>query len=371
MSAEAPDTIEWVPVADLLLDSQNPRLTDGNDLSQDDLTEKLWREYAVDEIAMSIAANGYFQHEPLFVDDSNGNLIVIEGNRRLVAVKILTAPRLRTKLKISDFNDLSDARVEQLSQVPIIRRTREDVWQYVGFKHVNGPQPWQSSSKAHYISWVHNDLGVPLEQIARQIGDRHATVRRLYRGQMALEQAAECNVFSVEDRFNRRFAFSHLYTGLDYPNIQEYLAIDPDDSFRPDPVPSSRIQNLGKLCIWLYGSKSKNVKPLIRSQNPDLRTLETILGNPEGIEALTHGRDLDVARDIAIGDEALFRRNLVDAKLNLQSAQGRHIGGYTGDLDSLQLVIQILDIADSLRLTMESTRRGDRPRRSEQRGTDL
>ncbi len=123
--------------------------------------------------------------------------------------------------------------------------------------------------------------------------------------------------------------------------------------------------------MWLYGSKSRDVKPLIRSQNPHLRYLEETLGKPDGIEALLHGRDLEVAREIAIGDAALFRRDLVDAKFKLQSAQGRQTSGDTGDQDSLELVIQILDIAESLRLTMEAVRRGERPRRSERHGTSL
>lgn len=371
MPERAPNEVEWVSVTELLLDSQNPRLTGDEELSQDELTEKLWREYAVDEIAMSIAANGYFRHEPLFIDDDNDQLTVIEGNRRLVAVKVLTDPELRVKLKTPEFTDLTPALVEDLFELPVIRRARADVWQYVGFKHVNGPQPWQSSAKAQYIAWVHNTLEVPLAQIARQIGDRHATVRRLYRGQMAIEQAAEAHVFSVDDRYSRRFAFSHLYTGLDYPNIQAFLGMNSEESYRPNPIPEDHTENLGYLCVWLYGSKSNDIKPLIRSQNPDLRILEEALAKPAGVEALRHGRDLDVAREIAIGDPALFRRDLVDAKLKLQSAQGRQTGGDTGDQDSLGLVIQILDIAESLRLTMEAVRRGERPLRSERHGTSL
>ncbi len=362
--------IEWVAVDELNLDTKNPRLAGHEELTQDELIEKLWREYAVDEIAMSIAANGFFQHEPLFVDDDNGKLIVVEGNRRLVAVKILTDPELRSRFKVTDFDNASEERLEELATLPIIRCARENVWHYIGFKHVNGPQPWQSSAKAQYIAWVHNELQVPLNQIARQIGDRHATVRRLYRGQMVIMQAEESRVFSVEDCYNRRFAFSHLYTGLDYPNIQAYIGIDPEKSYRPHPVPNKHIENLGELCIWLYGSKTREIKPLIRSQNPDLRTLENTLGKPEGIEALLHGRDLDVAQEIAIGDPVLFRRDLVDAKLKLQSAQGRQTSGDEGDEDSLALVIQILDIAESLRLTMEAARRGDRPLRSERHGTN-
>ena len=51
---------------------------------------------AVAEVAMSIAWNGYFQHEPLFVEKtSRGDMVVIEGNRRLAAVKLLLDADLR------------------------------------------------------------------------------------------------------------------------------------------------------------------------------------------------------------------------------------------------------------------------------------
>lgn len=369
MSEERSPDIEWTSVDQLNLDTRNPRLTGNEALSQEELIQKLWREYAVHEIAMSVAANGYFRHEPLFVADEEGELVVIEGNRRLVAVKVLRDPALRHELKITDFDDLSADDVAALAQLPTIRRSRTDVWQYIGFKHVNGPQPWQSAAKAQYIAWLHNDLHIPLEEIARQIGDRHRTVQRLYRGQMVLDQAERGGAFSRDDRYFGRFAFSHLYTGLDYANIQSYLGIVAQDSFRPDPVPIDQIDNLQRLMLWLYGSKSADQRPLIQSQNPDLRSLEDALGTSAGIEALEDGRQLNVALDISIGDSTLFRRNLQDAKLSLQLAQGRQTGGYRGDEETLALVMNILDMADTLRLNMEAFRRGDRPLRSERFGS--
>ena len=360
---------EKVAVERLHLDADNPRLTDGQELSQDALLRRLWREYAVHEIAMSIAANGYFDHEPLFVAEENNELVVVEGNRRLVAVKVLRDPALRQQLKVADFDDLSSQAIKKLAQLPVIHCSRSEIWQYIGFKHVNGPQPWQSASKAKYIAWLHNDLGISLDDIARQIGDRHKTVQRLYRGQMVLEQAEDSGVFTRDDRYFKRFAFSHLYTGLDYANIQTYLGIIPEDSFRPDPIPSDRVSNLGRLTLWLYGSRRKDIRPLIQSQNPDLRSLEEALGTADGVEALEHGRELNVALDISIGDPTLFRRNLQDAKLSLQQAQGRQTSGDSGDEETLALVIQILDLADSLRLNMESYRRGDRLLRSERHGS--
>ena len=60
---------ELVPVGNLLLDVDNPRLSSGQNaaIQQDDVARILWNEMAVDEVALSIAANGYFPEEPLIV----------------------------------------------------------------------------------------------------------------------------------------------------------------------------------------------------------------------------------------------------------------------------------------------------------------
>ena len=80
------------PVEHLLLDVKNPRLASGfGGETQEDLLRVLWTEMAVDEVALSIAANGFFREEPLLViraDDVRGGkgkyivVEVIEGWRR-------------------------------------------------------------------------------------------------------------------------------------------------------------------------------------------------------------------------------------------------------------------------------------------------
>jgi hypothetical protein len=60
----------------------SPRLGETG-LTQGEILERLWRRFAVDEIAMSIATNGFFGYEPLFVVIEDGRKIVVEGNRRL------------------------------------------------------------------------------------------------------------------------------------------------------------------------------------------------------------------------------------------------------------------------------------------------
>jgi len=88
-------SVSRILVKNLLLDAQNPRLAPAKSGdSQEDLLKILWTEMAVDEVALSIAANGFFEEEPLFAipanaqetDQTKRRFVVVEGNRRLAAL---------------------------------------------------------------------------------------------------------------------------------------------------------------------------------------------------------------------------------------------------------------------------------------------
>ncbi len=361
------DDVVDIPAEELRFDSSNPRLFLENDLSDEELVLILWREFAVDEVALSIANNGYFRHEPLFVARESGRLIVVEGNRRLAAVRLLVDGDLRKRVKATDLPQITEAREKELKELPVVICQRENVWQYIGFKHVNGPQAWQSYAKAQYTAWVHNNLDVSLDKIARSIGDRHWTVRRHYRGLMILRQAERSGVFDLEDRWKKHFSFSHLYTGLDYQNIREFIGIDNETSYRPDPIPKKYLKNLGELFLWLYGQKSTNTMPIVQSQNPHLRQLVSVIGNGAGLVALRRGLSLDIALDFSKGDELLFKGDLLEARRFLQKARGRQPTGDLGDPGTLRTANEILDLAERLVIDMEQHRREERTSRRSRR----
>ena len=353
----------------LRLDSNNPRLQQaGRDADQDELLAILWREYSVDEVAMSIAENGFFPHEPLFVAEEDGQLVVIEGNRRLAAVRLLCDAELRERLRVTNLPLVSADQRRELESLPVIRCNREDVWQYVGFKHVNGPQVWNSLAKAQYIAWVRNELQTDLRDIAQTIGDRHQTVARLYRAYMALRQAEANGAYDREWRSRKHFSFSHLYTGLDYPGIRDFTGIAPVDPPKELPIPKRRLKRFGELCVWLWGDNTRSKSPVVKSQNPDLRRLDEALLSSDGLAALRANLDLGTAVGIARGDTALFREALVIAKKSLQDARGKVVTGFEGEQDLLQDVGQIVKIGmaledDMLRIT-DGRRHRSRPRRT-------
>jgi hypothetical protein len=362
--SKAPSSQAWesedVLTDDLLLDPHNPRLADyGLDASatQDEIIKVLWSNMAADELALSIAENGFYRHEPVYVAKERGKNFVVEGNRRLAAVKLLRDEDLRDRLKIVSLPTLSAAEKKKLDTLPVIFCKRDAIWAFLGFKHINGPQAWESYPKAHYVAWVHNDVGVPLDEIARRIGDKHSTVERLYDGLMVLEQAEKSGVFHREDRFREHFSFSHLTTGLGYSGIQTFLGLPKGDRTigKLKPVPKDHEKQLGELLGWLYGSKADNRPAIIQSQNPDLRRLDEVLKSRSAVAALRKGLTLSVSLEISKGDERVFRESLVDAKQNLQKARGTVLTGYEGNDDLYQVAEEIVELAQAVLADMKPT----------------
>jgi len=361
--------VTTVKTALLRADAQNPRFADGDDSqTQEQLIARLWKEMAAEEIAMSIAANGFFAHEPLFAEEKKAKgskettYTVVEGNRRLAAVKILLDDKLRKEVGATDLPKLTASGKAKLEELPVIICSREDIWQYIGFKHVNGPQVWESYSKAKYIAWVHNDLNIPLNEIATRIGDQHSTVQRLYRAYRVLLQAEESARFDREDRSKKHFSFSHLYTGLSYPGFQSFLGLKGDGNSSSAPVPKSKSKHLGELMLWLYGSKKEDKQPLVRSQNPDLKQLDEALQSPNSIAALRAGLPLKVSVAIGRGDERLFREALVTAKQALEEARSKVLTGYKKEKDLLTTAEAIRVLAESIATEMATMAASRRPR---------
>ncbi len=352
-------------VADLEFDRKNPRLAEyGIEPTTKDLEilKTLWEAMDVMELVQSIAASGFFQHEPLIVSKEDGKNIVIEGNRRLAALKVLLNPAI-AKESGWEIPKISEKARKDLESVPVISCTREESWRYLGFKHVNGPAKWTSYAKAKYIAEVHRTFAVSLSDIAQQIGDRHSTVQRLYRGLMVLEQAEKAKVYNREDCYGPRIYFSHLYTGLDYEDgIGKFLNLAPKEKETDTPVPEAKKKELGELCVWLFGSKKEQRPPVVVKQNPHLRMLNAAVSNKESLAALRKGVALDKAFEISRPPEAVFEEAVFAAKRELGAAAAYLASGYSGSEELLRTAGTVAEMAATLYDEMERKRSGEQKR---------
>jgi len=76
-------------ISELFLDPENPRLPNSlRNSSETEIIDFLLTEHSLIELMLAIGQNGYFQGEQILVVQSNNGYKVVEGNRRLAAVKL-------------------------------------------------------------------------------------------------------------------------------------------------------------------------------------------------------------------------------------------------------------------------------------------
>ncbi len=331
-----------VSVDRLVLDRRNPRLMGiGRDASDTQIIAQLYRSEDLSELLQSIAANGYLDIEPLIVLSKGDHLVVLEGNRRLAAIRLHRELELGAqvfdecglRIIVPEMPDQHRATLDRVSVYRVDHR--EEAWSFIGFKHINGAARWESYAKAKFAAdWYRSDRtsGTSLAEIARKIGDKHDTIKRMVNAIYVLEQAEDRQVFSIEDRATRRFSFSHLYTALSRAPYMDFLGLESawsryDPS--PDPVPESKLDNLSEILRWIYGSKKDDIEPVVRSQNPDVKRLADVLSSPEGLVVLRETGSLaDAHASVQPADRKLTgallraRNEIREASNNLRGFDG-------------------------------------------------
>lgn len=349
---------EFEDPKNLKLDLRNPRSPDGAFDSEEDVIDYLVDHADVDELVQAILSSGWHDYETLIVlGDEN---IVLEGNRRLAALRILADADLRARLKI-EINEV--IRPAALPNAVRVRRvsSRREARDYIGFKHINGPFKWDALSKAKYAAEWYEDGG-DIQQISRRLGDRHNTVVRLVNGWNVLKQSL-AHGFDRTETTRKSFPFSHLYTGLSRPNVRRYLGLPTDDVtavLPSNPVPEEHLDNLQAFMSWLYGQRGES--SVIRSQNPDLNRLVEVLGNELARVMLEASRDLDAAYDLVEDKRIRFSEALMNTIRQAEDAL-RLVGNYDGRADLMGAADNLRRTVLSLHFVVRSNVRKARPRK--------
>lgn len=147
-----------IAVASLHLDEKNPRLgreTAGRSPQQ--IILHLFKYDNAVEIADSISRVGYFANEPLMAIREDGRYVVVEGNRRLAALKALREPGLLSDdAKLRRQVEKCKARITnpaEIRNVPVtIAPSRRATDKLIAYRHTRTPvQPWEAENRASFI----------------------------------------------------------------------------------------------------------------------------------------------------------------------------------------------------------------------------
>lgn len=362
-----------IPAEQLFLDPLNPRLPeDAQNKKEADICYSLYRYFDIEELAYSIAENGYFDEEPLvaipqnlpsqfedmsyeelsistdyknFISQTTTNFYVVEGNRRLSTIKLLLNNNLRVELKIRTFPEISDAVRDDISILPvIIYPSRKEVLPYLGVRHISGIKKWEPYAKARYIASM-VEKGYSIDDIQKQVGDRSNSARKIYLCYQLIETAKY--EFDLDTQKAENF-FSYLLLASGQGAIKDYLGIEKrlQDVDLNNPIPKNKLENLKNIFSWLFGENSEKL-PVIKESRDITSKLAPVLRSNDSTDYLKHTRDLEQAYELSDGEEELLRKNFVKANKLLRQSLGyikrENLDSITSELVSIKELIDSIE----------------------------
>ena len=327
--SESGQLIAMERVEHLLLDAENPRLTLDNGGDQNALLVELYKRYHLDDLITSFAQNGYFSEEPLIgVEngrDEQGNTLytIVEGNRRLAALKLLLFSDSRAVVEADGLPEISEDIKRKLNPVPVkIYESRSDIVPYLGVRHISGVRPWEAYAKARYIkSLVGQDYS--MAEIKRMVGiSRGDVVQRWLLTLYTLNQVNEI-ADSPWRPGEGYFKFSFLYTSLGYHRVRDFVGMSAEvyESPREHPIPRNFEGNLLDHMVDLYG---KPGQPELRKvgESREIQQLAAVYATPEALSLLRSGYSLEDAYSRSIGEAEEMVALIREASYKLDKATG-------------------------------------------------
>jgi len=222
-------------VASLHLDAKNPRLgRETTARAPREIIQYLFEHDKAMEVAQSIAARGYFPNEPLLAIKENDQLVIVEGNRRLAALKALREPGLlegsmyrqieRLSRQIEDPNDVA--------RVPVtLGPTRRATDRLIAGRHIGTPVlAWQAENRASFILEKLAE-GYTNDQLSDQLGFNLTDIQAARQTRAIADMARSLDLpEEVEAKLEnpRAKIFTTLERVFDSSVGREYLKVEPD-----------------------------------------------------------------------------------------------------------------------------------------------
>ena len=225
-----------VKVGNLLLDPRNARIPTVN---QTDDQRALLHELVAHEdvwgLAKSIASLGLFPNERMIVMPHGRNYLVLEGNRRLAAIKLLVNPELaQTSSMVGNYRRLArNTDLTPLMSIDVfVVQNRLEAARFIAALHTRpARRPWRPVQKGQYYRYL-VDTGLTPEEMAQEIGVPEGEVRRSLRSEMIYRIAQTLDLKpDVRKRLaSRKFSYTTLERFLERTAGQAFLGIKPDNT---------------------------------------------------------------------------------------------------------------------------------------------
>ena len=221
-------------VTGLLLDEKNPRIPPaGRKLSQAELIAKLIEHDDVYGLAKSIVESGYFPTDTLVAVVDDGERVVLEGNRRLAALKVLVSPEAAPEKYQKKFRVLAlGVSKGALDDVEVlIAPTREEATPLILERHTRSHlQKWEPPMQAHFYQSL-IDAGASREDLQKWYGITQAKLSDSLRMHAIYQVACSLDLSEeVREKVQNPHSFplTNLERLLESTPGREFLRIEAD-----------------------------------------------------------------------------------------------------------------------------------------------
>ena len=313
---------ELLPVASLHFDRNNPRFPPK--VAQgplEDLMQRFVRDERLMEIIESIGNHGFFPGEPLLVvPDGDDDYRVVEGNRRLAALKLLVR-ELEPPIGRTSIEEAVKAANFRPKKVPcLVFDDENEILRYLGFRHITGIKAWSALQKARYAERMYQNYKMlpedeGLRLLARETGSRRDTVGQMLTALKLYDRAEEKNFFGLPI-VPEQIEFSVLGTALSYSALTEFLGLESRSDIK---VKGLEERALKDLFDWLFVIEGRS-KPIV-TESRNLRKLAAVVSSDTAIKELRKSGNLDQAYELSSGPEEALAGSLRTALRRLETAQ--------------------------------------------------
>jgi len=312
---------ERISVSDLLLDPQNPRLPKSmGNKNEKEIINFLLSDASLIELMLAIGKNGFFEGEQLLVVPEGEKYLVIEGNRRLSAVKLLQNPELGEVYEGKIAQVIAESKYKPTEIPCLVFDNKDEILKYLGYRHITGIKSWKLLEKARYLTKLKNDyypeetIDSASREIAKMIGSRRDYVIRVLTGYQLYEIIENNGYYHIKDLNDTTFYFNYLADSLSRSNIADFLGVDLD---KEEPLESIEYDNLKEWTNWLF---NRNLPNKIIGDSENLNTLNKVLASPMALKAFKSGESLFSAVEFTDEFDIQFENAMKNAINQLRKA---------------------------------------------------
>ena len=316
--------IEFISLPKLAFDPQNPRLPSYIRKEPDKkIIEWMILDASLIDLISSIAQNGFFVGEPILAIPQEEKFVVIEGNRRLAAALILNKPSL-TKVKSNSIREILEGSKKENTpkELPVvIFHKRDDILDYLGYRHITGVQSWGPLAKARYLDSLYGvmtkkkDLDDTCTRLAKKIGSKKHYVKQLLVGHWLYNILEEEAFFRIRGLDESSIDFSNLYDALRYSGIRDFLGVDLD---KQDPIKKYNKSHFKEFCTWAF---ERNGGPTKLGGGKNLSILDSVVRHKEALKKFRNGETLTEASKYSDLPNEIFSTHTTNAYHQIKNAR--------------------------------------------------